>query len=183
MLEPLEIPKVFSPDECRSVVATALAGDCGQAALVGGVRASTLRRAQTYWLSDMGDSAWVFNRMLKTLTEANRRHFDFQIEEFAEQMQVARYCADQKDFFEWHTDVGNGPMAARRKLTMVIQLSASESYVGGCLESNSNGSVRTSSREIGTALLLPSFVLHRVSPVHDGDRFSLTLWSHGPAFR
>ncbi|MBC7479423.1 MAG: 2OG-Fe(II) oxygenase, partial [Pseudorhodobacter sp.] len=33
------------------------------------------------------------------------------------------------------------------------------------------------------AAVFPSFVLHRVTPVTAGERWSLTLWSHGPAFR
>lgn len=183
MIEPLEIAKALSPDECRRIIATAIAGESSQAALVGGVQASALRRARTYWLHETTEESWIFQRILKTFAEANRRHFDFQIEEFAERLQVSHYGAAHRDFFDWHADVGHGPTAARRKLTMVIQLSAGDAYAGGHLESNSNGSVKTASREIGTALLLPSFILHRVSPVLSGDRFSLTLWSHGPAFR
>ena len=46
-----------------------------------------------------------------------------------------------------------------------------------------DGIVRQASRALGSALMLPSFVLHRVAPVTRGERYSLTLWSHGPAFR
>ena len=38
-------------------------------------------------------------------------------------------------------------------------------------------------RTRGSATLFPSFVLHRVTPVTGGTRWSLTLWAHGPAFR
>ncbi|MGI9423575.1 MAG: 2OG-Fe(II) oxygenase [Hyphomicrobiaceae bacterium] len=183
MLEPLEVANVFSPDECRQVVAVANAGQFDQSALVGGRQAGLLRRARTSWLDETTNASWIFGRMLHACAEVNRHHFDFQLEEFAERMQVSRYSAEQADFFDWHVDVGDGPTAMRRKLTIVVQLSESDSYEGGNLESNANGSVRTCSREIGAALVLPSFVLHRVSPMIKGNRFSLTLWSHGPAFR
>jgi len=35
----------------------------------------------------------------------------------------------------------------------------------------------------GTATLFPSYLLHRVTPVTQGERFSLTIWAHGPQFR
>ena len=183
MLEPLEIAEVLSPDECSRVISDAIAGQSGAAALVGGLKELGSRRAQVYWLDEEANSSWIFERMLKTFAEANRRHFGFQIEEFAERMQVSHYSADHGGFIDWHADVGGGRLAARRKLTMVVQLSDDSAYEGGSLESNSSGSIRTASREIGTTLILPSFVLHRVRPVLSGERFSLTLWSHGPAFR
>ncbi len=43
--------------------------------------------------------------------------------------------------------------------------------------------VVVASRDRGAALVLPGFVLHRVTPVTGGARHSLTVWAHGPAFR
>lgn len=183
MLAPIEVPGVFTADECRRVIATALAGQFSDAGLVGGTLAENTRRARIFWPDEDGESAWVFRRMLDTFAEANRRHFDFHLEEFAEKMQVAWYGGEPGGFFDWHVDFGDGPVATRRKLTMVVQLSEPDDYDGGLLETNADGVVRAASRMIGSALLLPSFVLHRVSPVTRGERYSLTLWSHGPSFR
>jgi PKHD-type hydroxylase len=183
MLEPLEVPGVFSSIECQRIIATALAGSFEDAALVGGQYAGNMRRSRNFWLDDEGDSAWVFRRLLDTIASCNRDHFHFDLEEFLERMQVAWYGAETGGFFDWHTDCGTGPLAARRKLTIVVQLSEENSYSGGLLETNADGHIRTASRTIGSALLLPSFVLHHVTPVTRGERYSLTLWSHGPAFR
>lgn len=182
MLSPLEVPSVFTLEECRRIVATAHTGPFDNAALVGGNRAENTRRARICWLDDEGTSAWVFARLLETFAEANRSHFAFRLDEFAEKMQVAWYGEAPGGFFDWHADCGGGPIAARRKLTMVVQLSEEADYEGGALETNADGVVRSASRLIGSALLLPSFVLHRVSPLTRGERYSLTLWSHGPAF-
>jgi PKHD-type hydroxylase len=183
MLHPLEIPSVFTPDECRRIIAAAQGGEFKDAALVGGVRADHSRRSRLFWPDEEGESAWAFRRLLDTLADVNREHFEFALEEFAERMQVAWYGAEIGGFFDWHVDFGDGPTAARRKLTMVVQLSEDRSYEGGNLETNADGLIRHASRQIGSALCLPSFVLHHVTPVTQGERYSLTLWAHGPAFR
>ncbi len=43
--------------------------------------------------------------------------------------------------------------------------------------------VVVASRDRGAALVLPGFVLHRVTPVTRGTRYSLTVRAHGSAFR
>ncbi len=182
MLHPLEIPDVFSAAECTRIVASAAEERFSDGALVGGVYADNARRARISWLDEDGRDAWVFRRLLDTVATANREHFAFRLEDFAEKMQVAWYGAEPGGFFDWHVDFGDGHTAARRKLTVVIQLSQAEAYDGGDLETNADGVVRQASRAIGSALLFPSFVLHRVKNVTRGERYSLTLWAHGPAF-
>jgi PKHD-type hydroxylase len=182
-VQPLEITGVFSREECETIVASTLAGPSNDAGLVRGIRSEDTRRSRISWLDEEGEAAWVFRRLLDTFADANREHFDFVLEEFAERMQVAWYGANENCFFDWHVDVGHGVTASRRKLTMVVQLSDDTSYEGGHLETNADGIVRQASRLIGSVLLLPSFVLHRVAPVTHGERYSLALWSHGPAFR
>lgn len=183
MLQPLEVTDVFTPHECRDIIQSARGRPSTQAGLVGGLRQDNTRRSGIFWLDEDGESAWVFSRLLDVFADVNRRHFTFDLEEFSERMQVAWYPAETGGFFDWHVDFGDGPIAARRKLTIVVQLSEGESYAGGDLETNCDGVVRQASRGIGSALFMPSFVLHRVAPVSEGERYSLTLWSHGPAFR
>jgi PKHD-type hydroxylase len=80
-------------------------------------------------------------------------------------------------------DVGDGPIAMRRKLTMVAQLSDPADYRGGRLEINGDGRARQAPTGQGSVVVFPSFALHRVEPVSEGERWSLTLWAHGPTFR
>ena len=58
-----------------------------------------------------------------------------------------------------------------------------DAYRGGALELQPDSQVTAAPRAQGTAVLFPSFVLHRVTPITEGTRWSLTLWAHGPAFR
>ena len=121
--------------------------------------------------------------MIRVVAQANRESFGFDLEEFAESPQIARYGAERQGHFDWHSDIGAGALAAKRKLTIVVQLSDPAEYEGGQLELRADASISTAPRQRGMAMVFPSFVLHRVTPVTAGERLSLTLWSHGPAFR
>jgi len=183
LISPVQLTSLFSSEECDRIVAVAHAGTIRDAALIGSMQAQAVRIAQTGWLDEKGTAEWIFDRMLEAFAKSNREHFDFKLDEFAERMQVAWYGAAPNAFFDWHSDIGATSLANRRKLTMVVQLSEAESYQGGQLETNADGHIRTASRCIGSALILPSFLLHRLRPVTCGSRYSLTLWSHGPAFQ
>ncbi|MGY9049382.1 MAG: 2OG-Fe(II) oxygenase, partial [Rhodobacterales bacterium] len=90
---------------------------------------------------------------------------------------------EREGHFDWHADIGDGVVAARRKLTMVVQLSSEKGYEGGALEIMPSANVVSAGRVRGTATLFPAFQLHRVTPVTKGERHSLTVWAHGPGFR
>ncbi|MCB1450662.1 MAG: 2OG-Fe(II) oxygenase [Nitratireductor sp.] len=186
MLCPVTIHSVFSSAECEHIIALAqdeASGGFETARLVGGVLHGNIRRARISWLDEEKGAAWVLERIVKMVADVNRNQFDFVLEEFGERMQVAAYDGDAGGHFDWHSDIGDGVMAARRKLTVVVQLSPASSYDGGLLTTNHAGHEQDSTKEIGAAIVFPAFVLHRVSPVSCGIRHSLTTWVHGPAFR
>ena len=183
MLTPFPWPEMFTPAECSAIVRLAEAQGLREAGLVRGRQNESIRTARIAWLDDAGDAAWVFERVTGTVLAANRQHFQFDLTEFAERIQVALYDADQAGHFDWHVDIGAGAFAARRKLTLVAQLSDRASYSGGTLDLNATGQIATSGTGQGDAILFPSFVPHRVTAVSSGVRFSLTTWVHGPAFR
>lgn len=80
----------------------------------------------------------------------------------------------------------------QRKLSASIELSAPEDYEGGWLkieqyidpeDGNEIKMGRTKARTLqlqGQGLFFPSYVLHEVTPVTSGQRFSLVMWFHGP---
>lgn len=183
LLSPHQVAGVFSPAECERIILIAHSGVFGDAKVTDAKQSHSRRLAQTVWLDEERSADWIFERMLETFARANRDHFRFDLQEFSERMQVALYEMEAGAFFDWHIDTGTSVLSARRKLTMVVQLSENDSYDGGQLETNADGYLREASRSIGSALILPSFMLHRVRPVTRGNRYSLTLWSHGPAFQ
>ena len=79
----------------------------------------------------------------------------------------------------WHSVIGDGPMARKRKLTLVLQLSQSSSYEGGDLKVMPSAQILSASRAQGCVSIFPSFARHQVVPVQVGVRHSLTLWAMG----
>ena len=177
------IKAALSAGECAALVALCDAAPKKDAGLVRATTAHQIRRAELVWLDDLPAAAWALDRMVPVVAAANRESFGFDLGDFAESPQVARYGAERDGHFDWHSDIGAGALAARRKLTVVVQLSDPADHDGGTLELRPGSSVVQAPRDRGTAIVFPSFVLHRVTPVTSGTRWSLTLWSHGPAFR
>ena len=178
-----DVSDAFTGAECARIIALATGGALADAGLVGGTTHHNMRRADIAWLDERAGSDWVTDRIVDVVRETNRKVFDFDLRDFAESAQVARYGADRAGHFDWHSDIGDGPVARRRKLTVVVQLSDPDAYEGGALELMPDAHIRQAPRRGGTATLFASFVLHRVTPVEGGARYSLTQWAHGPAFR
>ncbi|WP_426033621.1 2OG-Fe(II) oxygenase [Cypionkella sp. TWP1-2-1b2] len=176
-------PDALSPDECDRLITLIAAHHLKDAGLVGGTTAHSIRRAEIAWLDDIAEAAWVLDRMISLTAQANREAFQFDLTDFGESPQVARYTAEREGHFDWHSDIGAGNWAAKRKLTIVVQLSDPTTYEGGTLELRPDSNITQAPRTRGTATIFPSFTLHRVTPLTSGTRWSLTLWSHGPAFR
>ena len=83
--------------------------------------------------------------------------------------------------FTWHIDRNMG--IATRKLSLSLQLSAPEDYEGGDLELWFGGEPVKANRERGMITFFPSYVMHRVTPVTKGVRYSLVCWVSGPPFK
>lgn len=177
------IPQALTVAECESLIGLCQSAPMKDAGLVRQTTAHQIRRADLSWLDDLPEASWVMDRMMPLVAQANREAFGFDLTDFAESPQVARYGAEREGHFDWHSDIGAGQLAAKRKLTLVVQLSGPQDYENGTLELRPDSTVRQAPRDQGAAILFPSFVLHRVTPVTQGTRWSLTLWSHGPAFR
>ena len=179
---PVTLPGALSSDDCDRIIALAAASKLSDAGLVR-AKSHDIRRADLAWLEDIPEADWVMDRRVRIVAQTNREAFGFDLDDFAESAQVARYGADRLGHFDWHSDIGAGPLAARRKLTVVVQLSDPAAYQGGVLEVRPDSNVVQADPGRGVATVFPSFVLHRVTPVTIGTRWSLTLWAHGPAFR
>jgi PKHD-type hydroxylase len=101
-----------------------------------------------------------------------------------DRMQYAVYR--RHDFFEWHQDmlrVRHGPI---RKVSVVLQLSAPEHYRGGrlqFLDSEFGPFTPEAFVPQGSVAVFSSLLKHRVTPIKDGERRSLTVWFKGPPFR
>lgn len=177
------IPAAFSQADCDRILAQTAAAPFEEAKLVRQNKDPDIRRADLVWLDNVADTSWVMDQMIDLIRVANRETFGFDLTEFGESVQVAHYDSARKGHFDWHSDIGDGRLARKRKLTLVAQLSEPDSYTGGALEVMPSSHAVTAQRARGTVTIFPSYLLHRVTPVTRGSRTSMTVWAHGPAFR
>jgi PKHD-type hydroxylase len=75
-------------------------------------------------------------------------------------------------------------MGPYRKLSFSIQLSNPNDYEGSELQINTGGPIyNTVPKEQGTLVAFPSFIMHKVTPLTRGKRYSLVAWIHGPNWK
>ena len=124
----------------------------------------------------------IYSCVRELVEAANRSCFKFDITDMAERIQYTEYHETDRGFYDWHVDMT--PAKSRRKLTIVVQLSDPSEYDGGELQVRT-GMLEpvTIGKNKGLAVVCPTFLLHRVTPVTRGVRRSLVAWIDGPPFR
>jgi PKHD-type hydroxylase len=93
-----------------------------------------------------------------------------------ETLQVMKYTEKDKGFYDSHIDSGLFTSTAFRKLSVTVQLSNPKDYSGGQLELYTSKKPERMPRERGTAVIFPSYMLHRVTPV---TKARATRWLPG----
>ena len=140
-----------------------------------------IRRSQVVMLGPEQRYAWLYERIWSAAQECNRLFFCVDIAGVETNVQLARYESASLGFYNWHTDfAGIRPL---RKISISIQLSRPEDYDGGDLELMYGIEPQTLDRTRGTLIAFPSFMLHRVTPVTRGTRWSLVAWILGTRWR
>jgi len=166
----------LSRDECRQVI---MLGDrviYTEGTVGNERRSSKVRDSKVTCLRPGAENMWLFKRLESALVQMNNA-YRYDLLGFYEGVQVASYTSGGK--YDWHIDLGAGENSCR-KLSMSVQLSDPGSYKGGNLEfMNIN---QEPEREIGSLIVFPSFLQHRVTTVTQGTRRSLVAWVHGKPF-
>ena len=144
-------------------------------------RVSDYRKSRIKWCPQNQEWAWVYEKLHNMIVEANNKMWKFDLSTMYEQIQYTEYYGNNEGGYEWHMDCGI-EIQNQRKISVTVQLSDSDEYEGGDLEFNI-GRKLTAQRGIGTAVIFPSFYLHRVTPVTSGIRKSFVLWVGGEPYR
>ena len=140
-----------------------------------------LRRSQVVFLGQEQKYAWLYQRLWAAVEVCNPQCFDVDVASVEANLQVARYDSADSGFYDWHFDFG--PSRPSRKLSISIQLSSSADYDGGDLELLYGNVPQKLDRSRGAFIIFPSFMLHRVTPVTRGVRWSLVAWILGKRWR
>jgi PKHD-type hydroxylase len=142
---------------------------------------SQIRRSQVVMLGNEPKYAWLYERILGAARECNRLFFCVDILGIEANLQLGRYDSSDRGFYGWHTDFAG--IRPNRKLSISIQLSQADDYEGGDLEVLYGMEPQKLDRTRGAFIVFPSFMLHRVTPVTRGTRWSLVAWVVGERWR
>tara|TARA_B100000123_G_C25697584_1_gene413822 strand:- start:549 stop:1166 length:618 start_codon:yes stop_codon:yes gene_type:complete len=153
-----------------------------------------LRDSDIVWLRD----EWIFRQIYPVIKQANKAagwNFDINT---SESIQFTIYGKNQH--YGWHTDCRSLPYdtpknpnihGKLRKLSTSIILNDPSEYKGGEFEiefpiEGKKGYKREVVKQldsVGSVLVFPSFVKHRVRPVTSGKRYSAVLWYLGSPWK
>lgn len=174
------VMSVLSPEECETVIGMSATVDKTHSSIVWGDHEENVRDTDLFFLHPNDSNNWLFERIAGAVGEINKTIFEFDLDGSIHGFQLGRYGVGQG--YDWHADLG--ALAPRRKLSVSIQLTAPSKYEGGSLEF-----FRTETQsahgwsELGSMTVFPSWLLHRVSRVSQGERWSLVTWLEGSPFR
>jgi PKHD-type hydroxylase len=183
---------LFTAEECQSIINLAKSKDLVSPLNYSSIGSTSLEHIQvakirvspTSWFnSEKQESAWIFEKIAKCVEEKNNEIFNYDLKEI-QSLQFTVYDSEEKGFYGKHTDPlpisydGNN-----RKLSLSIQLSDPNDYEGGDLLLHVSETPIKSPKAQGTTIIFPSHVLHEVTPVTKGIRYSLVAWITGPRFK
>ena len=90
----------------------------------------SVRRSKICWISD----EWIKKLLWEYVIKANKKSFQVDVENSSE-VQFTEYRYNENGHYDWHHDVNwNGQKSFDRKLSVTIQLSDSNDYLGGDFE-------------------------------------------------
>jgi PKHD-type hydroxylase len=174
---------VFSEDEIKKIIELGLARKSTKAKIGGekNNRNEKIRKGKTSWIEPCEDSEWLFRKLTDLINKANEDYFGFELHGMLEPLQFTIYDG-RKTKYTAHVDTAKN--APTRKLSVVIQLSDPSEYKGGRLKLYTDSlKAKKIEKEKGYVTFFPSYVLHEVTPVTKGTRYSLVVWVHGPDFK
>jgi PKHD-type hydroxylase len=159
-------------DALRQAEATLLdSADAGQ---------NSFRSTRISWIEESQETLWLFQKLVGAASTINQQAYCFDLGAL-ESLQYTVYLAGEGSHYDWHVDHGRTPR--RRKLSLVLQLSAPADYDGCELQIYASNQIDTAPKTRGTLIAFPSYTLHRVTPITAGMRKSLVMWCSGPRFR
>jgi PKHD-type hydroxylase len=186
--------KAISPQQCQDIIKAASTKIQQQGTITGADQLTTaklgFRKSKIAWINEQ----WIYNLLNPFIHRANRNAgWNFQWD-WNETSQFTIY--GKGGYYEWHIDQTdpikdknkniNGKI---RKLSLTLQLTDSSQYEGGNLQFRWLGKgakIKTETvkkvKDLGTIIIFPSFMFHRVTPITKGIRQSLVNWSLGKLF-
>ena len=196
------LPNLFTPDECQQIINTALNDWDQRESMIQRDEGNEIKQnfkedfdyRNTTLFIPKGRDEWLFNKIMGAILGFNNSEsgYNFDVRGLAEPPNVMRYRAPDLDpnnkpgKYDWHMDVGPGPVPSMRKISYSILLNPGE-YEGGelCFHIGRNTDPypgQTEASAIGNIVMFPSYMVHRVLPMTKGTRYAVVGWAHGSSF-
>lgn len=171
----------FTAAECESLIRIAKSSypNAGATGKDGKVD-KKVRDVEVYDIPIDTNTQSTYEKIAFIISKVNTEYYQFDLSSIQNALQLLHYkhTPDSDGHYDWHVDFGPGPMSTR-KLSISIQLSDENKYEGGELEINDHGGIKTARKEKGAVSIFPSYLLHRVAPITQGERWALVIWVHG----
>lgn len=171
----------FSSEEVNLIVKNSKSYESQKATIVGEDNENSIRKSNIKWLPVNDEWNWVYERLSNQIMEANKALWQFNLHTIIDNIQFTEYEGNG-GHYDWHLDIGPKSIN-HRKVSVVVQLSNPEDYVGGDLELHPGSNSFAVPRSKGAVVIFPSFILHRVTPLTSGLRRSLVLWAGGEPYK
>ena len=190
------ILKIFTADECADIIKNALNNWHEEGGTIGNAVKDLDWRNTTIFFPPKDDQKAVWcQKIINTITSFNNAEesYKFDLAGMIELPAMMRYLAPdinpnkKAGKYDWHMDLGSKPIQSMRKLSYSILLNVGE-YEGGEMEFHigKNSDIfpgPTQPDALGSMILFPSYLIHRIRPITKGTRYAIVGWMHGDSFR
>lgn len=175
----------FTVEECERIKSLASSYYPTNASIGGNNENSkvdkSIRAADIYNIENTHENSWIYDKIATAVSVANAIHFDYDIAGITHGIQLIHYHNHEEKepgHYDWHVDAGVGDVSVR-KISYVAQISNPNEYENCELIINNHGNVIAANKEQGSVHMFPSYMVHQVTPITKGERYSLVIWIHG----
>ena len=193
------LPEIFTPEECNQIINTGLNDWKIEEAKIQKDKGGKIEqnfvddfdyRNTTLFIPPKPDE-WLFGKILGAIMHFNNHEtgYQFNVSGLAEPPNLMRYQAANIDkhgkpgHYDWHMDVGPGSVPSMRKISYTLILNPDE-YEGGelCFHVGRDMDPFPGQDKIGSMIIFPSYLVHKVTHITSGTRYAIVGWAHGNSF-
>lgn len=172
--------EAFTPDECKEIISHGLSKNLITPLTGADNKVNPkIRKGNISWMYPTKDTFWLYRKLTDITLDLNNKFFNFDLFGITEPLQFSEYKTNNGHYLK-HTDRKCGFLI--RKLSLSVQLTNPSKYSGGELILHFDTEEIKTVKEQGSVIAFPSYVLHEVTPVTKGTRYSLVFWVTGKNF-
>ena len=175
-------PNCFTAEECNLIIDLGSKLNLKEGVVDGDQPINNdIRKSNVAFFDPKEESTqWIFRRVTDFVNAINIKFWGYDLQ-YIETLQFTTY-KDKNDFYGKHADQMH-VNAHYRKLSFSVQLSDPNTYEGADLLMHLSNKPTPVNNQRGNIIFFPSFVLHEVTPLISGERYSLVGWVCGPPFK